>query len=141
MMRHPEAGRDPLSQSGECGREAVVAELQALEALCNELERALMAKDWRRLEQAIADSRRTMHALTIAFDETASVRDGAFDAEFFRRLRNVAKIRENQLARLTVYRNSVSERLQLLGRARVAFKSFGKPERPKSRLGSLDQLT
>jgi hypothetical protein len=125
--------------SADC--DAVLIELQALEKLCGDLEGALMAKDWCGLERAIADSRRVMHALANAFEEAAQSRDQAFDIEIFRRLRNVEKIRENQMTRLTFYQNSVSERLQLLGRARVALRSLGPPKRPKSRLGSLDQLT
>ncbi|MGZ3507263.1 MAG: hypothetical protein ACXWNK_08315 [Vulcanimicrobiaceae bacterium] len=127
--------------SAEPGREAVFVELRSLEVLCNELEGALMVRDWKRLERAIADSRRIMHALQKVFDEAAPVRDSAFDTEIFRRLRAVEKVRENQMARLSYYRNSIGERLQLIARARAAFRSFGRGERPKSRLGSLDQLT
>lgn len=130
-----------MSPSAESTRDAVLIELQQLEALCGELENALMVRDWKRLERAIVDSRRIMHGLEVAFDNAAPARDAAFDAEIFRRLRKVEKIRENQMARLGYYRNSVAERLQLLGRARAAFRSFGKGERPKSRLGSLNHLT
>ncbi len=131
-----------LSQSAELpAKGAIVSELHALEQLCAELERSLLARDWTRLDSAIGDSRRVMHAMQNAFEASAGERDCAFDAEIFARLRSLQTVREGQMARLEFYRGAVGERLQLLGRAKAALRSMAKPERPQSTLGSLDRLT
>ncbi|HEY8312723.1 MAG TPA: hypothetical protein VIG51_01000 [Candidatus Baltobacteraceae bacterium] len=131
-----------MSQLAEFGtREAILVELDAIEALCAGMERALMGQDWARMDGLVADSRRVTHALENAYAAAAPVRDELFDAEVLRRLRSVDAVRRNQMGRLQYFHDAVGDRLQLLGRAKNALRSLGKPKTPKSRLGSLDQLS
>ncbi|MDQ2871547.1 MAG: hypothetical protein M3R35_00280 [Candidatus Eremiobacteraeota bacterium] len=131
-----------MSQSAEPhGKDAVARELATLEELCAELERALTARDWTRLDGAIGESRRAMHALQNAFETCVADRDAAFDAEVFARLRSLETVRTHQQARLKFYRGAVGERLQLLGRAKTALRSLVKSGRPNSSLASLDRFS
>ncbi|HET7813896.1 MAG TPA: hypothetical protein VFL13_05945 [Candidatus Baltobacteraceae bacterium] len=116
-------------------------ELHELEALCGEVERALMHRDWKRLDSAIADSRRVTHALQNAMEDAGEYRNEAFDEKVNRRLRYVHAVRENQMTRLQQYQDAVSERLRLIARWKSALRSMGKPEPSRPSLGSLDQLT
>ncbi len=115
-------------------------ELAALETLCGEIERALMTRTWSRLEAALADSRRTMHALENAMDAARSERDTEFDNAIDARLRYVFAIRQNQMARLQQYHDALGERLKLLARWKHALRSLGSGRSPK-RLASLDRLS
>lgn len=139
MPPAPQARALPRSDSARA-LAAVETELRRLEDLCESIERALLRRSWSDLDAAIADSRRITHALQNAMDDAADVRDAAFDEAFFRRLRYVHSIRENQMTRLRQYREAVGERLQLIGRWKAALRSIGRT-RPKSRLASLDQLS
>jgi hypothetical protein len=120
--------------------QAIQTELAALEALCGQLERALMTRRWDALEAAIADSRRITHALQNAMDAAAEVRTKEFDDAIFARLRYVYAIRENQMARLQHYHSAVGERLQVVTRWKQALKTLG-ARRSTPRLASLDRLT
>ena len=115
----------------------VERELSALEQLCGTLERALMQRNWKALETAMADSRRITHALANAMDDARSVRSSEFDAATMRRIRYVEAIRQNQLARLKQYRDSIGERLALTAKWKSALRSMERRRRP-SRLASLD---
>jgi hypothetical protein len=115
-------------------------ELASLEALCAEIERALMGRDWKRLDTAIADSRRITHALQNAFEAAQPVRTEEFDTQFMRRLRYVFAVRESQMARLQQYHAAVDDRLQTLTRWQQALRSIAKRSAPQRRAG-LDRLT
>ena len=130
----PSDNRDLLLNSVE-------HELGALEALCGDVERALMHRDWPALENAITDSRRVTHALQNAMDDAATVRDGEFDDRITRRLRYVEAIRTNQMTRLQSYQDAVAERLRLLARWKSALRSMSRPDETRPRLASLDRLT
>jgi len=116
-------------------------ELNALEALCGDVERALMHRDWIALERAIGDSRRVTHALENAMDDSTAVRDEGFNERVSRRLRYIEIIRANQMTRLQQYQDAVAERLRLLARWKSALRSMSRPEDARPRLGSLDRLT
>jgi DNA-binding ferritin-like protein len=120
---------------------AVEHELSSLEALCGEVERALMHRDWKRMDAAIADTRRITHGLRNAMDAARDVLDETFTETINRRLRYVHAIRENQMTRLQQYQDAVSERLRLIARWKSALRSMGKPQPARPQLGSLDHLT
>lgn len=122
-------------------RGAVIEHLTALESLCGTLETALMRRRWSDLDAAIADSRRLTHGLQNAMYDAREARDEFFDAEIFRRIRYLHSVRQNQMARLQQFNDAVGERLQLLSRWKSALRSMSTPQRPKSRLASLDQLS
>lgn len=131
----------PQSADRERLLAAVEAELAELEALCGRLEAALMRRRWPELETAMADSRRVTHALQNAMDDALDVRDGAFDENILQRIRYVYAIRENQMARLRIFQNSVGERLQMFVKWKSAVRSMASPQRRDSKLASLDQLS
>jgi hypothetical protein len=118
----------------------VESELRALEALCGDIERALMRRNWSDLDTAIVDSRRITHALQNAMDDAAAVRDETFDGAVMRRLRHVHAIRQNQMSRLQQYHDAVGDRLRLMARWKSALRSMS-PQPARSRLGVLDRLT
>lgn len=120
---------------------AIETELAELEALCGRLEAALMRRRWQELETAMADSRRVTHALQNAMDDASDVRDRAFDEKIFGRIRYVYAVRENQMARLRQFQDSVRERLQMFVKWKSAMRSMASPQRRASKLASLDQLS
>jgi hypothetical protein len=83
-----------------------------------------MRRRWDELNDAIADSRRVMHALQNAMDESNAVRYQEFDDEVGRRLRAVQAIRQNQMSRLQQYHDAVGERLRLISRWKAALRTF-----------------
>jgi hypothetical protein len=118
----------------------VRSELAALEALCGEVERGMMARRWDQLGTVLAESRRVRHALQNAMDAARDARDERFDTEIFQRLRYLYAVRENQIARLRTYQHSVRERLSLIARWKNAARTLGSHGR-KSKLGTLDRLS
>lgn len=108
---------DPLSH--------VLSEVEQLEQLCNEMELALRETDFERLNVALADARRTMHAFENAMEAAANVRDEAFDAAVFARLRKVYAVRDEQQGRLKMHRNALGERLAGIARWREYARSIG----------------
>ena len=118
---------------------AVDEGLVGIEALCLDLERALAARDWRAIGQALADSRRLQHALRNAIEAAASRRTQEFDALVGRRIERVRAIRSDQLVRLQRYRETVRERLTTIAKFKAFAKSAGAKPRG-SRLANLDQL-
>lgn len=128
-----------LDSTGELLR-AVGAEVDALEALCAGIERAMMAGRWEELGAALAESRRVQHALENAMHDAQSARTEGFDAEISQRLRRVFTIRENQMARLLQYRNAVGERLAAIARLKTVARRIGTAH-AAPRLGALDELS
>lgn len=118
---------------------AIEGSLHELEALCAEIERSLMRRQWEALEAAIADSRRVTHALQNAMDEARALRTQAFDENIFRRLRHVQAIRENQMTRLQQYHDAVGERLRLIARWKSALRSIP-VKRASSALSALNEV-
>lgn len=130
----------PPSAENVALRASVEREVEALEGLCAEIERALMGRDWDAFAVAMADSRRVTHAMQNAMDAAAPVRDAAFDEAIFGRARRVHAIRENQLKRLRTYNEAVAEKLGQIGNLKRFAKNIGAKNAP-SRLGSLDRLS
>jgi len=126
--------------SGEVLLRAVRAEVEALEALCGDVERAMMASRWEELGTALAGSRRVQHALQNAMHDARDVRTDGFDAEIFQRLRRIFAVRENQMARLRQYQNAVGERLNAIARLKNVARRIGAAQ-ATPRLGVLNQLS
>lgn len=121
---------DPLSD--------VLSEVTQLEQLCNEMELALRETDFERLNVALADARRTMHAFENAMEAAENVRDEAFDAAVFARLRKVYAVREEQQGRLKMHRNAVGERLAGIARWREYARSIGGSKAGRARRSLFD---
>ncbi|MHB1550810.1 MAG: hypothetical protein ACYCX6_06410 [Vulcanimicrobiaceae bacterium] len=119
---------------------AATAQLETLEALVATMERCLLARDWASLEIAMADSRRVTHALQNAMEEARDARDESFDLGVYERLLFVHGARQNQMARIRQYRDSVGERLTLIARWKDAARTIG-GERRRSTLGTLDRMS
>lgn len=119
---------------------AVQFEVDALERLCADVELAMTAGRWSDLDIALRESRRVQHALQNAMHEAQTVRDEAFDATVQAKLRWIFTIRENQMARMTYYRDAISERLQSIARVKSVARRVG-AQHAQPRLGNLNQLT
>lgn len=120
-----------MQPSAEAQLEAIAATVTGLEQLCNELEFALRETDWPRMDAAIADTRRTMHALENAMADATPVRTVEFDKAIFARLQRVYSVRDEQMKRLTAVHEEIAERLRALSRWKGYARSIGsEPTRP-----------
>lgn len=126
--------------NGEELLRAVRAEVDALEALCGDVERAMMASRWEELGTALGDSRRVQHALQNAMHDARDARTDGFDAEIFQRLRRIFAVRENQMARLRQYQNAIGERLTAIARLKTVARRIGTAH-AAPRLGVLNELS
>jgi len=115
-----------LPQSDNAALRAdVEREVCALEGLCADIERALVARDWDAFAGAMADSRRVTHAMENAMEAAAPARDAAFDAAIYGRAKRIYDIRENQVARLTSYNDAVGRRLRQIASVRSFARKLG----------------
>lgn len=116
-------------------RAAVEREVCELERLCAALERALVAGEWDDASQALHAARRTTHAFRNAMEAAAGSRDDAFDEVIYRRVKRVYDARQDQIARLTDYRDQIGQRLQTLSTWKVFARSIGAKNAPARTLG------
>lgn len=116
----------------------IVAEVTQLEQLCNEMELALRETDFARLDAAIADARRTTHALENAMHAAADVRDERFDATLFARLQKIFDVREEQQRRLEMHRDSIGERLNAIARWREYARSIAGSKAARRRVSHFE---
>ncbi|MBV8434473.1 MAG: hypothetical protein JO029_09375 [Candidatus Eremiobacteraeota bacterium] len=117
-------------------REAVEREVRELERLCAELEKSLVGAEWEAASDAIAQSRRVTHAFLNAMESATAVRDEAFDAAVYARMRRVFDIRQDQLQRLEAFRAGVGEKLASFARWKTFARSIGaKKARAKHSVG------
>jgi hypothetical protein len=103
---------------------AVEQEVKELERLCGELERSLVGADWTSAANALRDSRRVTHAFLNAMDVAREWHDEAFEKAVYARARRVFDVRQDQLERLTAFRDDVGKRLQELSRWKVFARSM-----------------
>lgn len=101
-----------MQPSAEASLAAVVAAVNELEQFCNEIELSLRERDWKRLNTALAGSRRAMHAFENAMAESQPARTEAFDQTVFARMQRVYAVRQEQLERLTSIHNEIGDRLR-----------------------------
>jgi len=119
---------------------AIQAEVESLERLCADAERAMMGARWDDLGTALGESRRVQHALQNAMHDAVDVRDESFDAAVFAKLRWIFSIRENQMARLRHYHDAIGERLRSIAQLKSVAHRIG-AQHAQPRLGLLNQLT
>lgn len=116
-------------------RAAVEREVSELERLCAMLERALVGGEWDDASEALHAARRTTHAFRNALEAAAGSRDDAFDEAVYRRVKRVYDARQDQIARLTEYRDQIGRRLQTLSTWKIFARSIGAKNAPARTLG------
>jgi hypothetical protein len=124
----------PASDSG-AERAAVEREVCELERLCGVLEKALISGEWDDASSALRDARRTTHAFRNAMDAAAGSRDAAFDEAIYQRVKRVYDARQDQIQRLTQFRDQIGERLQTLSTWKIFARSIGAKNAPARSLG------
>lgn len=118
--------------------DAVLAEVTHLEQLCNEMELALREANFDRLNAALADTRRTMHAFENAMEAAKSVRGAQFDAAVVARLRKVYDVREGQQRRLEHHRDALGDRLAGIARWKEYARAIGGSKAGRARKSYFD---
>jgi hypothetical protein len=119
--------------------EAVAREINELERLCVELDSALNARDWDRMNRIIADSRTVRFAMEEAMAQAAPYRDSRFDNAVFSRLQQIYAYRQDRLNTLTELNGEIRERLQQISRWKGYARSVGAQKLPP-RLNAVDGL-
>jgi hypothetical protein len=115
-----------VPSSAETPREAVVRTILELERACLDADAALVERRWADVRAAFAlQSTLTgeLGALFAANPELAP----AQDEKVARRILGVLRYRDDQLRRLTAYRDEVGRRLRAIGSVRALSRSIGKP--------------
>lgn len=123
----------PASDSTE--RAAVEREVGELERLCGVLERALVEGEWDDASSALRDSRRTTHAFRNAMEAAASSRDAEFDEAIYLRVKRIYDARQDQIERLSEFRDQIGQRLQTLSTWKIFARSIGAKNAPAKTLG------
>ena len=106
----------PSADPARGALEAVAAEVNALERLCLDIDAAVTARDWARLDAAIAGSRKAMHAFENAMAIAIPYRDEAFDRAVFARLQQIYAYRHERLEAVQAYHDEIGDRLRQLSR-------------------------
>lgn len=141
MRAAPE--RRVLPQSDKDGREALEAvarEINELERLCVELDGALNAHDWERMNRAIADSTKARYAMEEAMAQASPYRDAAFDGAVFSRLQQIYAYREDRMKVLSEVNTEIRDRLQQISRWKGYARTIGAKNEPP-RLNAIDGLS
>jgi hypothetical protein len=116
-------------------RAAVEREVSELERLCSVLEKALVAGEWDDASNALHSARRATHAFRNAMEAAAGSRDDEFDEVIYQRVKRVYDARQDQIARLTEYRDRIGQRLQTLSTWKIFARSIGAKNAPARTLG------
>jgi DNA repair exonuclease SbcCD ATPase subunit len=124
----------PASDSAN-ERAAVEREVSELERLCAALEQALVAGEWDDASKALSDARRATHAFRNAMEAASSARDAAFDEAIYQRVKRVYDARQDQIERLTQFRDQIGQRLQTLSTWKIFARSIGAKNAPARTLG------
>jgi hypothetical protein len=120
-----------LPPSAEAKLNALGDLVGELEQLCNELELSLRASEWRRMDAAIAASRRKMHEFENAMAEAKPLRTADFDRHIYARLQKIYSVRTGQMERLQVQHNEIGGRLRTLSRWKEYSRSIAGPDARK----------
>jgi len=130
-----------LPRSADASRaalEAVAKEIKELERLCIEIDAAVVAEDWARLNAAIADSRRVTHGLENAMAEAKPYRDASFDKAAFARLQQIYSYRQERMKAVEETHHEIGERLRALSRWKGYARSIGGNRESTRRSAGLD---
>lgn len=131
-----------MPQSASAAKEALEAiarEINKLERLCIELDGALNARDWERMDRAIADSTKVRYAMEEAMAQAAPYRDSTFDGAVFSRLQQIYAYREDRLKMLAEINAEIRDRLQQISRWKGYARSVGAKNEPP-RLNAIDGM-
>jgi hypothetical protein len=109
---------------GRAALEAVAKDINELERLCVEIDASITARDWSRLDTAIAESRRVTHSAENAMELAAPYRTTAFDAAAFGRLREIFAYREERMQTLQAIHDDFGDRLRQLSRWKTYARSI-----------------
>ncbi len=130
----------PSADEARTALEAVAVEINTLERLCVEIDAAFGAREWARLDRAIADSRKAMHGLENAMAEALPYRDEAFDRAAFARLQEIYSYRHERLEALRAYHDEIGNRLRQISRWKSYARSMGTPRDAMQRSSLIDGL-
>ena len=119
----------PSADPARAALEHIAAAINELERLCLEINAAIDAHDWKRLNAAIADSRRVTHEVENAMGEGAAFRTPDFDKAAFERLQQVFSYRAERLNTLQDIHREIGERLRKLS----LWKTYARAVAPKER--------
>jgi len=89
-----------------------------LEASVEAAEPALVARDWKFIEERLSEQHRLTHAVANLLAETHDIRPAAFTAELDRRVERIKERRDTQLRRLMAFNHAVKSRLSMIARSR-----------------------
>lgn len=110
----------------------IVTLIEEIDQLCAKAERELVARDWKALGATLNEQRRALAALTNAVYATRETRTPHFNDQLRKRIARIYAIRDNQLKRLTAFRDVCRSRLTVIARAKQARHSLVRPKRPSS---------
>lgn len=124
-----------MQASDNPARAAIEREVCELERLCGVLESALVAGEWDDASGALRDARRTTHAFRNAMEAAAASRDAAFDEVIYQRVKRVYDARQDQIERLSEFRDQIGLKLQTLSTWKIFARSIGAKNAPARTLG------
>lgn len=124
-----------MQASDSGARAAVEREVCELERLCSDLEQALVAGEWEDASKALHAARRTTHAFRNAMEAAGNVRDAEFDEAIYQRVKRVYDARQDQIDRLSEFRDAIGQRLQTLSTWKIFARSIGAKNAPARTLG------
>ncbi len=130
----------PSVDPGRAALEAVAREINGLESLCVVIDVAVKGRDWSRLSEALALSRRAMHAFENAMADATPYRDETFDQAAFARLQQIYAYRQERLDALQSYHDDVGARLRQLSKWKSYARSVGSPRDSVPRAELIDGL-
>jgi len=99
------------------------------------LETALVAGEWDDASNALRDARRTTHAFRNAMEAAEASRDTAFDQAIYSRVKRVYDARQDQIERLSAFRDQIGQKLQTLSTWKIFARSIGAKNAPARTLG------
>ncbi|HZY98888.1 MAG TPA: hypothetical protein VFE36_04905 [Candidatus Baltobacteraceae bacterium] len=124
-----------MQASANPERAAVEREVSELERLCGVLETALIAGEWDDASDALREARRATHAFRNAMEAAAAGRDAEFDEAIYQRVKRVYDARQDQIERLSEFRDQVGQKLQTLSTWKIFARSIGAKHAPARTLG------
>ncbi len=114
-----------MPSSAEAPRDAVVHAIIALERSCLDAESAFVARRWAGVEAAFgrqAELTGELGRLFAAAPETSP----ANDAKVARRMQGIFAYRDDQLRRMSAYRDDVATRLRSISKVNALSRSIGR---------------
>jgi hypothetical protein len=114
-----------MHSSADPALDAVVETIIALERSCLEADAALVEQRWDGVAAAFEAQSQLTARLGLLFGSAPHTAP-ARDAKVARRVQGILAYRDDQLRRLTAYRDGVAARLSAIGKVNAFARSFGK---------------